>query len=110
LSISAPAVISVEGSMATLRRATLTAVLAGAERPIEVVAGPVAGREPTVIETGPWRPRARSLPPPTGSNPRQRIIELTGALVERTPPRVVELEPAEAAEAIVAQLRDWGYL
>jgi hypothetical protein len=37
-------------------------------------------------------------------------VQLTGALVDRTPPRTLELEPAAAAEAIIDQLREWGYL
>jgi electron transfer flavoprotein beta subunit len=110
LRITTPAVISVEGSMATLRRAPLPALLAGAHRVVDVARGVVAGRQPTVVEVGPWRPRARALPPPSGDDPRDRIIALTGALVDRTPPRLVELEPEAAADAIVAQLRDWGYL
>ena len=110
LAVAAPAVISVEGSMATLRRAALPALLNAAERPVEVASGRSVGRAPVVVEAGPWRPRARSLPPPVGRDARDRIIALTGALVDRTPPRVLDLEPAEAADAIVTQLRDWGYL
>jgi hypothetical protein len=37
-------------------------------------------------------------------------VALTGALSERTPPRSLVLDPPEAAAAIVAQLREWGYL
>ena len=48
---------------------------------------------------------------PTGDRALDRIVALTGALVERTPPRRVEAaHPAEAAEAILDQLRTWGYL
>ena len=39
-----------------------------------------------------------------------RIVALTGALVDRNPPRTVVLDPSEAADAIVEQLRSWGYL
>ena len=37
-------------------------------------------------------------------------LALTGALVERTPPRRIEFDAPEAAEAILEQLRAWGYL
>jgi putative heme iron utilization protein len=37
-------------------------------------------------------------------------VALTGALVDRNPPRTVVLDPSEAADAIVEQLRSWGYL
>ena len=51
------------------------------------------------------------LPGPDPSAPvTERIVALTGALSERTPPRKVVAEPDEAAEAIVEQLRAWGYL
>jgi electron transfer flavoprotein beta subunit len=109
--VTGPAVISVEGSVASLRRAPLRAALAAGSREVEI--RPVAGhpgRTPVVVEHGPWRPRARVLPPPASDDPRQRIVALTGALVDRTPPRLVELPPEAAAEAILDQLREWGYL
>jgi len=48
--------------------------------------------------------------PPTGEHALDRIVALTGALVDRTPPRTVDLEPAAAADAILDQLRSWGYV
>jgi electron transfer flavoprotein beta subunit len=102
--------VSVEGAVAHLRRAPLRSALAATRTPVEVVHAPgPAPSEPVVVERGPWRPRARVLPPPTG-DPRGRIVALTGALVDRTPPRTLELDPEAAAHAIVDQLRDWGYL
>jgi len=108
--VSAPSVISVEGSVATLRRASLGAVRTPIR--VEVIDEAVATspRSPRVLSTGPWRPRARVLPPPVGDAARDRIVHLTGALVDRTPPRRVELEAPAAAEAILEQLRAWGYL
>jgi electron transfer flavoprotein beta subunit len=50
------------------------------------------------------------LPPPAGASPRERILDLTGALVDRTPPEQVVLDPASAADRILSQLRTWGYL
>lgn len=58
----------------------------------------------------PWRPRARVVAPPAGDTALDRIVSLTGALVERTPPIAKELDPEDAADAILEQLRAWGYL
>lgn len=111
LSVSMPAVLSVEGSVATLRRASLSS-LRSAAAAIEVVRAELApGAEPPIEMTmEAWRPPSRHVPAPTGDDARSRIVELTGALVERTPPRRVDAEPAEAAVVIVDQLRAWGYL
>jgi electron transfer flavoprotein beta subunit len=105
-----PWVVSVEGSVARLRRAALAAVASAGARPIEELH--IAGFWHTapVVARGPLRPRTRRVPAPQGSDPRARLVELTGALVDRTPPRTVTLPPAEAAEVILEQLRSWGYL
>src|SRR6266568_3373286 len=56
------------------------------------------------------RPRLRELPGPTGSALR-RTLELTGALVQRTPPTVIgPLPPDQAAGELLAYLRRCGYL
>ena len=109
LSVGAPAVLSVEGSAADLRRASLAASLAAKDLEIEVVA-PTGSKEPETALLSPWRPRARVLPAPEGEHALQRIVALTGALVDRTPPRTVVLEPEAAADEILDQLRAWGYL
>ncbi len=109
LSVGAPAVLSVEGSAAELRRASLAASLAVKDLEIEVVA-PTGSKEPETVLLSPWRPRARVLPAPEGEHALQRIVALTGALVDRTPPRTVVLEPDAAADEILDQLRAWGYL
>ena len=57
-----------------------------------------------------WRPPPRSLPAPEGTDAFERVVSLTGALEERTPPRVVELAPPQAAAEILRQLHRWGYL
>jgi electron transfer flavoprotein beta subunit len=110
LRVGAPAVISVEGSTARLRRASLRATVAAGQAPIEVApAGPVGavGQAPTVL---PYRPRPRDLPPPSGSDPRARILQLTAATSPRKPPRTLVASPDEAADAILDQLREWGEL
>jgi electron transfer flavoprotein beta subunit len=109
LAVAAPAVLSVEGSVAELRRAPLAAALAVRDTDVEVRGGRIEHHvEPPRLR--PWRPRARVLAAPEGAHALDRVVQLTGALVDRTPPRTVELDPAAAADAIVDQLRAWGYL
>jgi len=95
--------------VATLRRAPLDATLEARGRAVEVHEVRLAD-EADEPRLHPWRPRPRVLPPPTGERPLDRIVALTGAHVERTPPRTLVLDPPEAAAAILAQLREWGYL
>lgn len=109
LSVGAPAVLSVEGGAGELRRASLAASLAARDLEIEAVP-PAGSKEPETVLLSPWRPRARVLPAPDGDHALQRIVALTGALVDRTPPRTVVLEPGAAADEILGQLRAWGYL
>jgi electron transfer flavoprotein beta subunit len=109
-----PAVLSVEGGGARLRRAPLASVLDARTAPIDVVvptAGGVPGRvHAPAIRTAPFRPRARALPAPSAAlSARQRILALTGALVDRDPPRLVRLDPPAAADELLAQLEAWGY-
>ena len=109
--VSAPAVISVEGVAAKLRRAGLRATLAAPDRLIELVDPPSdrrAARTPRVVGAEPYRPRPHVVAPPVGDVALDRIRDLTGATIERTPPRTLELEPDAAAEAILDQLGAWG--
>lgn len=108
LTVPTPAVISVEGSVADLRRATLTGTITSRDADIEVVPG--AGvNMPEAVDVMPWRPRARVVAAPPEPDALGRITELLGLRSERTPPRTVHLEPSEAARAIVEQLQEWGY-
>jgi len=112
LELAGPMVLSVEGSVAQLRRASLASVLASADAPIERSSAPTPTQlHPiAVLDRSAVRPRARALPAPAGATPRDRIVALTGALVDRTPPRTVVASPDEAADLILDQLRQWGYL
>lgn len=113
LRVEAPAVLSLEGGLAELRRASLAAVIAAREQAVTTITTvPSDRRSPVRVEhRRPYRPRARTLPGPDPEAPvRDRIVSLTGALTERTPPRAVVAEPDEAADAIVEQLRAWGEL
>ena len=110
LRVEGPAVLSVEGSVARLRRASIPQVLAARRVEIEVVHAASASLAVHVGPAAPVRPRARVLPAPHGDRALSRIVELTGALVERTPPRRVEADGVAAASEIAAQLRAWGYI
>ena len=115
LSVPVPAVLSVEGSSAELRRAGLSAVLAAREVEIDVRPGAAAtaawGTVVRVTAVTPYRPRAQVLPAPSPElDVRDRVLALTGALTERTPPRTVHADPVEAADLVLEQLRAWGEL
>ena len=107
LDVSAPAVISVEGSAASLRRAPLAASLAARTAPVTTVRGP-HGRLPEA-EVHPYRPRARVLPAPAGGSLDRvrQILDIGGGDVHA---ELVTLDPPAAASKILDQLRDWGYL
>ncbi|GAC1386461.1 MAG: hypothetical protein NVSMB4_13630 [Acidimicrobiales bacterium] len=115
LRVPTPAVVSVEGGSARLRRASLARVLAAQRQTVHVVetagsGGPGGGRHAPVVHRGPFRPRARALAAPGSDSARERILALTGALTDQTPPQRLVLGPAEAADRILDQLRTWGYL
>jgi electron transfer flavoprotein beta subunit len=112
LSVRPPAVASVEGGTAELRRAPLSAVLRARTAAIPVVAVAVRQDERLSVEAAvPFRPRPRVLPPPPADlSTRERVLRLTGALVDRQPPQVLQLDPEAAADAILEHLRSWGYL
>ena len=107
LDVAPPAVLSVEGSAASLRRASLTASLAARTAHIETVHGP-HGRLPEP-EIHPYRPRARVVPAPAGhSLDRVRqILDVGGSDVHA---ELLTLDPPSAAARILDQLREWGYL
>lgn len=109
LEVAAPAVLSVEGGVAELRRASLASTLGAVDASVEVRTARVhpLGAPPRLR---PWRPPTRIVDAPTGGHALDRIVALTGALVDRTPPRTLELDPGAAADAIVEQLRAWGHL
>jgi electron transfer flavoprotein beta subunit len=109
LSVTSPAVVSVEGSVARLRRASLGAERAARTASVEVVDGPAGPRE-TPIEAGPYRPRARVLAAPSGSDALTRIRAVMAVGASATHGDNVTLDPPEAASRIVQALREWGYV
>ncbi len=110
LAITGPAVLSVEGATARLRRAPLRGVLQARSANVHVVtvgSGDVEW-EPAPQRVGPFRPRARILDAPADPDPRRRVEALTGAHTSRTPPQRLALDPDAAADAILDRLRAWG--
>lgn len=118
LRVTGRCVLSFEGGV-ELRRGSLTARLASRTAAIERHRPPAIGAAghndlpadaPDVVAIGPYRPRAKVLPAPTGST-RQRVAELVATDAgEGGPSTVQELPPDEAAELVVDRLVEWGYL
>jgi electron transfer flavoprotein beta subunit len=111
LLVRPPAVVSIEAAGVRLRRAGLPATLASGHATITVARAPAAtATRIRVLGAHPYRPRPRELTGPSG-NALRRTLELTGALVERTPPTVVgPLSPDQAAGELLGYLRRHGYL
>ena len=110
LDVCSPAVVSVEGATARLRRAGLQSLRRAAEATIEVVPAttPIHRAE---FMVRPYRPRARELAAPAGSSPLDRLRILTDAsAASAARGEIATLAPADAAARIVEALRDWGYL
>lgn len=125
LAVSAPAVISVEGATATLRRASVAATLRAKQAVIHTVgyratAPEVSNESEPAVQRRAYRPRARELAAPVGDRALDRVQQVlsgtsasgagagdAGTGAHRT---TEVLEPAAAARRIVDALRDWGYI
>ena len=111
LRVTGPAVLSVEGSVAGLRRAPLRAALASQTAEVlpygrtSLPTGNTSG-----VSVRPYRPRARVLEPPAGATALERLRALSDASAAPQPGETVEASPADAARRIIEVLRDWGYL
>jgi electron transfer flavoprotein beta subunit len=114
LRVVPPAVLSVEGATAALRRATLPAVMAARSAPVEVLPGRASPLPPLApTRTGPFRPRPKALAgPDPGLAPWQRMAALVEGPGQRRQGSVdpVVASPGEGARLIVEALRRWGYL
>lgn len=108
LDVRAPAVLSVEGSLARLRRASIADELQAQRTAIPVRRGP---REPldAPLSVHPYRPRPRMLAAPRDPDTLSRVRQLTGDTVGQQGETVV-LEPASAARRLLDALGEWGYL
>ncbi|MGP4015059.1 mycofactocin-associated electron transfer flavoprotein beta subunit [Saccharopolyspora sp. 5N708] len=113
LRLPRPAVVSVEAAGVRLRRASLPALLAAQQATVPAIPGEelASGHsDKRGIHSRPRRPRPRELPAPTGTTAHDRMLELTGALRERTPPTVIgPLSAAEAVDELLNYLRRHGY-
>jgi electron transfer flavoprotein beta subunit len=109
LDVPTPCVLSVEGSVASLRRAGLRQLLDAQAATVHVVAA-TQGRHAPAAVVAPFRPRARALAAPAGDQALDRLRALTDAGGTSTRGETVVLAPRDAAARIVQALRDWGYL
>jgi electron transfer flavoprotein beta subunit len=110
LLLTGPAVLSVEGSVARLRRAALRAALAAQSSEVLPLAGLApAGVGLQTIRRA-YRPRARALAAPVGTAPLDRLRTLTDTAAAARQGRTIEAEPRLAAQHILAALAAWGYL
>lgn len=107
LDVGLPAVLSVEGAVANLRRAPLAASLASRRHPVPTAPGPHG--HPAEAEIHPYRPRTRAVPAPVGGSLARvrQILDVGGGDAHA---ELVTLDPPAAAARIVEQLRVWGYL
>lgn len=106
---SSPTVLSVEGSVARLRRSFLPAELKAQRTAITVIGGPDGPVDrPRTVR--PFRPRSRELPTPTGGAD-ERIRSLTDVGATSAGRSIaITLEPAAAAAKIMTTLQAWGYV
>jgi electron transfer flavoprotein beta subunit len=109
--VRAPAVISVEGAAARLRRASLAGELAARSATIETVAASTPAHTPVPsARLLPFRPRPRVVSPPPGGTPAARIGALVAPVVTAARAEPEQLDPAAAADRLLGVLRLWGEL
>ncbi len=111
LRVAGQAVLSVEGSVARLRRAPLRATLSAQKAEVlayGTTSMPTGNTSGIAVRT--YRPRARVLPAPTGATPLDRLRVLTDASAAARPGKTVEASPADAAKRIIEVLTGWGYI
>ena len=108
LTMQAPAVLSVEGSVARLRRAALTAEVAARTATIEVLAGPAGPLdEPAAVVAYRPRPRAMAVPAGDALARVRTLTDLDGGPAGHG--EVLTLDPPAAAAKILESLAAWGY-
>lgn len=110
LRVGFPCVLSVEGSAATLRRASLRNALAGTTGAVQHRVGAPPRHAPPPTLVAPFRPRPRAMAAPTSTDVLERLRLLTDAIGAPARGETVELPPRAAAERIIAALRSWGYV
>lgn len=108
LRVEGSAVLSVEGSVARLRRASLAGTLSADRASIQVVQAPQGHVEAPMSR--PFRPRARVVSAPRGSSALDRVRQVIDTSSSTGHGETVELEPSAAAHRIIDALAEWGYL
>jgi electron transfer flavoprotein beta subunit len=113
LRVPRPAVCSVEAAGLRLRRASLKGELAARRITVPTAPPPdivVTAQAVLVGRPAYHRPRPRLVPPPSGADPGERLLELMGALTNRSAPTVLGPMPAEeAADVLLSWLAERGY-
>ncbi len=107
LAIRGRAVLTVEGSVARIRRASLSGVFAARTAPIHVVDIDLHTYQRGVRhdKTLPYRPPAPLYEsPPSSDSPLRRVADLMGVNADRTPPARLELDADSAADLIIARV------
>lgn len=113
LLVSPPAVISVEGAVARLRRAPLRGKLGADQGGVERLAVPadlVTGRPSAGVgEVGPPTPRTKVMPAPSGGAALTRVEQLTGmSSTSSSPSQALVVSPEEAARHLLTAWVDSG--
>ena len=105
LLVSPPAVVSVEGAVARLRRAPLGGTLGAGRTKIERLVAPgdlVVVPSAGVGEVGPPTPRTKVMAPPDGGDALARVEQLTGmASTATAPAQALVVSPEEAARHLL---------
>ena len=102
-------VISVEGSVAQLRRASLTSTLEARSSGIEIIPFSTPARQVNST-TKPFRPRPRTIERPLGDTALERLRSITNVSLVSTRGEQIELSAAKSATYILETLARWGYL
>lgn len=107
--VSDRAVISVEGSVAQLRRASLADSLATRDDRIQIIpmATSAPHRESTFKQ---FRPRPRTVFYPHGDTALQRLQSITDVASASTRGEQIEFTSAKSAKYIMQTLARWGYI
>lgn len=108
-SVTGRAVISVEGSVAQLRRASLTNSLATRDDRIQVITLAISAPQ-RASTSKPFRPRPRTVSYPRGDTALQRLHAITNVASASARGEQIELTSAKSAMYILQTLARWGYI
>jgi electron transfer flavoprotein beta subunit len=109
--IDGPAVLSVEGAAAALRRADIGRTITSRTMPVHVLAAIVSPSSELVIDrVAPHRPPPRVAlgDEPAGVDPQTRVETVLGVGVVRAQTVRLKLDADDAADLILERLAQWG--